>query len=619
MEKLPEDNNNNPLTESQEIHKKAREELNRQLQGLLNNQPIENPTDENIEDEVNRLMEEVDIYEKNYIPKDLDENEINELKNFEKDFAMENIDDSDESDDSEDSINNNMDIKLNNNNNKNSIYNKEKKDNKDTINNIEKNKEIKKDKKKKKSNLDMDMDLKELDNIIKKDYKSSKNNKENYDNMELDQEIKDLYAEYEKQLDIEIEQEVEKEFKPKLDTKDIKRADLLLKVDPLINEAVSQGIIKKEDLILFIDYYEIFSLTNKAKKFTSEQLQAIDDLCIKNNSQKNEENNDELNDDLDKKNKKNEKYDLNDENAIDKLTNEIEKGLQNSEDIIMKKIDYEKYMMELEQSKKDKKINKDKDKNTNNNKVLNKGNISSISSKTIKTNYTNNNSHNDEIKDSKRPLSTNSEKSHFTQEELLSIPKYTLHRNEKKNNANNYKKLTEEITNKTFYNNSNNNNINKENINNITSKKPNTPLNPLQKNTRNNTTSNSINSSLSLPSGKKTIPPLKKSKINNNNTNLKSKSNQNVDLFDDNANPINMGKYRGARKDLVKLKMGGKSKMHELFINKPRNIEENEKIKQKFMEFIKQGKEINKNQDLNKKSIVRKKIEDAQKFNKGNK
>ena len=57
--------------------------------------------------------------------------------------------------------------------------------------------------------------------------------------------------------------------------------------------------------------------------------------------------------------------------------------------------------------------------------------------------------------------------------------------------------------------------------------------------------------------------------------------------------------------------------MHEIFINKPRNLEENEKIKKKFMEFINEGKEDNKNPDSNgnKKSIVRKKIEDAQKFN----
>ncbi len=605
--KIP--NNNNSLTESQEIHKKAREELERQLQGLLNNQPIENPTEENIEDEVNRLMEEVDFYEKNYIPKDLDENEYNELKKFEKNFQLDDMDDSiDNSDDSEKNNNINIDnIKENKEKNE-IIINKDK-----PIDSKKDNKKIKK-KKKKKSKLDLEMNLKEIDTMIKKSNKSSK--KKNYEDIEYDKEIKALYEEYEKQLDIEVAQEVEKEFKQKLDMKDIKRAELLLKVDPLINEAVNQGIIKKENLVLFIDYYEIFSLTNKAKKFTSDQLKAIDDLCIKNNKQQKEINND---DDNDKNKKNNEKYDLNDENAIDKLTNEIEKGLQDSEDIIMKKIDYEKYMMELNQNKNKK--NNDKveiNKNNSDKNLINKNNISTSSSKTIKTNYTVDNI--TENKDTKRPLSTNSEKSNFTKEELMSVPKYSLHAKEQ-NNKN--KKISEEnnsnLTTKTFYN-DNNININKDNINiNIQSQKPKTPLNPFVKNKRNNQI-NGINSSLSIPSGKKIIPPIKKPKIINS-TNLKSKTNQNVDLFDDNANPINMGKYRGARKDLVKLKMGGKSKVHELFVNKPRNVEENEIIKQKFMEFIKTGKENNKIQDSNgnKKSIVRKKIEDAQKFNKSNK
>ena len=605
--KIP--NNNNSLTESQEIHKKAREELERQLQGLLNNQPIENPTEENIEDEVNRLMEEVDFYEKNYIPKDLDENEYNELKKFEKDFQLDDMDDSiDNSDDSEKNNNINIDnIKENKEKNE-IIINKDK-----PIDTKKDNKKIKK-KKKKKSKLDLEMNLKEIDTMIKKSNKSSK--KKNYEDIEYDKEIKALYEEYEKQLDIEVAQEVEKEFKQKLDMKDIKRAELLLKVDPLINEAVNQGIIKKENLVLFIDYYEIFSLTNKAKKFTSDQLKAIDDLCIKNNKQQKVINND---DDNDKNKKTNEKYDLNDENAIDKLTNEIEKGLQDSEDIIMKKIDYEKYMMELNQNKNKK--NNDKveiNKNNSDKNLINKNNISTSSSKTIKTNYTVDNI--TENKDTKRPLSTNSEKSNFTKEELMSVPKYSLHAKEQ-NNKN--KKISEEnnsnLTTKTFYN-DNNININKDNINiNIQSQKPKTPLNPFVKNKRNNQI-NGINSSLSIPSGKKIIPPIKKPKIINS-TNLKSKTNQNVDLFDDNANPINMGKYRGARKDLVKLKMGGKSKVHELFVNKPRNVEENEIIKQKFMEFIKTGKENNKIQDSNgnKKSIVRKKIEDAQKFNKSNK
>ena len=597
----------NPLRESEEIRKKAREELNRQLQGLLNNQPIENPTEENIEDEVNRLMEEVDIYEKNYIPKDLDENDFNELKKLNEDFDQEEIEDLDEDD-------------------LNEIENKEIKEknmNKININNKIKNKEKKivKNKKekigKKKTNFDMDLDLEDLEDIINKDYKSNDKDNKKAGNITEDKDIKDLMEDYDKKLDKELEKEVEKEFKPKIDIKDVKRAELLLKIDPLINEALIQGRITKDELVLFIDYYEIFSLSNKAKKFTTQQLQAIDDLCYKTKKGKNNEIKDEIND---KKNKKREKYDLSDENAIDKLTNEIEKGLQDSEEILMKKVDYERYKMEL-----NKKLNNNKkqDNTNNNNKneeqnTLNKNNSFYVSTKTLKTNYTLNENLN-EIQtntnnNKERPINVKSETSTFTQEELMSVPIYGLPTNMKskskkdiKNNLN----PNPDIPNKTFYKNNQNN---KEKIP-SQNQKPKTPLTQINKNqSKRNSASTNINSSLSIPSGKKTIPPIKKPK---NNINLKSKSNQNVDLFDDDANPINMGKYRGARKDLVKLKMGGKSKMHELFINKPRNLEENDKIKKKFMEFINEGKEDNKNPDINgnKKSIVRKKIEDAQKFN----
>ena len=54
MEKKTE-NEKNPLKTSEEIRKEAREELNRQLQGLLNDKPIENLADDNIEDQVKRL------------------------------------------------------------------------------------------------------------------------------------------------------------------------------------------------------------------------------------------------------------------------------------------------------------------------------------------------------------------------------------------------------------------------------------------------------------------------------------------------------------------------------------------------------------------------------------
>ena len=606
-----ETNEKNPLNESEEIRKKAREELNRQLQGLLNNQQIDNPTEENIEDEVNRLMEEVDNYEKNYIPKDIDENEIKELNNFEEEFGQEEIEDIDEDEIDENEIKENKEKYIINNN----------------INKIEKNRDnkFKKGKKeivkKKRSNIDMDLDLKDLEDIIEKDYKTKDKNNKKEGNITEDKEIKDLLDEYDKKLDKELEKEVEKEFKPKIDIKDIKRADLLLKIDPLINEALVQGKIKKDELVLFIDYYEIFSLSNKAKKFTSQQLEAIDELCYKKNN-----NNGNREERIDEKDKRKEKYDLNDENAIDKLTSEIEKGLQDSEDILMKKVDYEKYKMEL--SKKQIKNKKIENKIDNNNKnTLNKNNNSSNSTKTIKTNYTLNNDLSENkitINNEKnRPISGQSDISSFTQEELNSVPRYSLPGSKKekiknnkllkeKNNLN----ISNDKTNKTFYQNELINK-NKDNIN-ISNQKPKTPCNIITNNINNKKSNNSSKTSISIPSGKKTIPPLKKSI---NSIDLKSKTDQNIDLFDDKANPISMGKYRGARKEMVKLKMGGKSRVHELFINKPRNVEENEKIKQKFMEFIKEGKENKKYPDVNgnKKSIARKKIEDAQNYNKSNK
>ena len=635
----------NPLNTSEEIRNKAREELNRQLQGLLNDQPIEKLTDDNIEDEVNRLMEEVEVYEKNYIPKDIDENAFNELKKFEEEFGN---DIEDDIEDEKDENNNSNNIK-------------------------EKNEKLGETPSKKKTNFDLDLDLEDLEDIIEKDYKTNEKNKKS-SNITQDKEIKELLNEYERQLDIEVAREVEREYKPKMDPNDVKRADTLLKNDPLLNEAIIQGIITREELILYIDYYEIFSLTTKAKKITSEHLKALDDLCIKNKQSS-------VDEDQSKQNNKKKEIDLNDEDAIGRLTSEIEKKLESSEDILNQKLDYEKIMMNsgnnntknvYNQNLKDilDKYNNNKENNDNrrSNKSAksDKSNISSIANKTgftNATNYTNKNKINNAFninddnkgiindKEEKRPLTTKSEISTFTTEELMSVPKYSYYKNNNNNkkekekgkkqininsninlnlnnnnNDGNSNSSNNKNNNKTFYNN------NKKNINNNTDieiHKPKTPLKPISKDKnktyRNNTNNNNNlnvsnsfnnnNNSLVFVTGKKTIPPIK----NNNINNLKSKTNQRFDLFDDDGNPLNLGKFRSTRKELVKLKMGGKSKMHELFTNKPRNAEENEKLRQKFMDFIQTGKENNKNGgDVNslKKSIVRKKIEDAQLFNK---
>ena len=623
------ENEINPLNTSEEMHKKAREELNRQLQGLLNDKPTQKFTEENIEEEVNRLMEEVDSYEKNYIPKEIDLNAFNELKQFEEEFAQDEEDDEENEKDEEDI----KEVKNNVNQNLSKIKVK--------INKTKNNK------KEKKTKFDLDFEIEDLEDIIEKDYDSNSNKIKNKINksesISQDKEIKDLLNEYERQLNIEVEREYEKEYKPKVDQNDAKRADALLKKDPLINEAIVQGIIKKEELILFIDYYEIFSLTNKAKKITTDHLKALDDLIIKNKKE-----------DIDKNifiqnNHKKNTFDLNDEDAISKLTNEIEKKLETSEDVFNKKLEYEKLIMYNKNSinigdRKDiknilDKYNYKKEKDINRNALLTKtekSNGSNITNTIGYNNYTNlkenkdnevNNILKNEIKkDDKIPLMTNDSESNFifTTQELMSVPKYTLNKNKKDKKEINNNSSSTSINNKTFYkiNQDNNDLENEKEI-----YKPKTPLKPLSKDNNNKTNRSNIsgnscnaNSNISFNTGKKTIPPIKSNR-NSINNNLKNKTNQRIDLFDEDGNILNMAKYKGARKELVKLKMGGKSKMHELFTNKPRNAEENEKLRQKFMDFIKNGKENNKNPDANslKKSIARKKIEDAQKFNKINK
>ena len=614
-----------PLDTSAEIRRKAKEERQRQLQCLLEGKPIEEPTQESIEEEVNRLMEEVELHEKNYIPKDIEHS----LNDDDFDF-MEN----EEND-------KNFSEKKNNN-----IINTNSKKN------IKKN-EIKKNETKKnetKKNPDLDLDMEDLEDIIEENYYDDNNNNKNNSQKE-DKELKELLNLYEKQLDKDIKEEVELNYKPSVDPNDVKRADNLLQKDKLLNTAVIQGIISREELIMYVDYYEIFSLMNKSKKFTQQHLQAIEDLCIKNNENKNNNNDDNENDDEDEK--KDVVYDnLNHEDAINKLTDEIEKKLESSEDILNKKMEF---LTKVDSRKNDNLKNilekyKNKETDNNNKSERNiesaKSDISNITNKTGFTNYTNCSNNNQKtggikfnqkkikVKENNNDINTNIIKkddklsvdnstiSEFTTEELMSVPKYISVKKEPKKEKSDKKQETN-IENKTktnFLNKSTISSSSKKTNNNISNntnisfpRKSSLPKKNILKNS-NNDNNNSI---LSLPSGKKTIAPINQKSCRNPITNS-IKSNPKVNLFDDNANPINLNKLRGTRKELVKLKMGNKSKMHELFSEKPRNLEENEILKQKFMDFILSGKENNKNPEMNalKKSIVRKKIEDAQNFNK---
>lgn len=44
---------------------------------------------------------------------------------------------------------------------------------------------------------------------------------------------------------------------------------IIIKIDPLINDFF-QSLMTKDILVLFINYYELFCLSNKYKKFTSQ-------------------------------------------------------------------------------------------------------------------------------------------------------------------------------------------------------------------------------------------------------------------------------------------------------------------------------------------------------------
>ena len=138
------------------------------------------------------------------------------------------------------------------------------------------NKEDKKNRKNDEIEIELE-NLNEIDDIIESNYKGN-SEKDIKDIITQDKEIKDLLNQFGKQIDQEIEDELIKTYKPHFDEEDVKRAEKLLTEDELIKEAVDKNIISKEEVILFIDCYEIFSLINKSRKFTLQELKNIEKL-----------------------------------------------------------------------------------------------------------------------------------------------------------------------------------------------------------------------------------------------------------------------------------------------------------------------------------------------------
>ena len=285
------------------------------------------------------------------------------------------------------------------------------------------NKEDKKNRKNDEIEIELE-NLNEIDDIIESNYKGN-SEKDIKDIITQDKEIKDLLNQFGKQIDQEIEDELIKTYKPHFDEEDVKRAEKLLTEDELIKEAVDKNIISKEEVILFIDYYEIFSLINKSRKFTLQELKNIEKLTKGNKHLKKKDNDneeDEEDEDEEEEEEEEEENDNtnNEEDAIKKLTSEIESKLNVQESILSNRFDYDKllfhkgeFLTEIDSRK--------KTNNNNNNEIMSKSQTS-FKNKEKDTSQTSS-------KTNKEVLNN---KNNFSIEELMQVPKYT-HSNFNKN------------------------------------------------------------------------------------------------------------------------------------------------------------------------------------------
>ena len=364
----------------------------------------------------------------------------------------------------------------------------------------------------KKSNLDMNIDFDEYDEIF-----DLKNDKDLPDVNIDDREIKAMYAEYEKQIDKEIEREMVEEYKPYIFEGDQQRAEKLLKEDALIQEAVNKKIISKEEVIMFVDYYEIFSIMNKCNKFTLKELGMIEKIKGKTEIKKKEENEEE--EEEEEYEEEEEEEDESKEDPIKKLMNEIEGKLNVTENILSKRLDYDKllyhpgeFMTEVKEKGKKEMISP---QNKNNSKE------SEINVNKSTSSFRENN------------------KSIITNEDLMKVPKFTT-------NSNGF----------------------------------------------------ALNSKRGLL---KLKPPTKGRKL------------AKIDLFNDKAEATNLIRARSDRRELVKVKMQNKgSRLKELFKFNPKMTkEDNQKLREKMFKLFEVEKE---KMDQTRKSLIRKKIEDAQNF-----
>ncbi len=93
-----------------------------------------------------------------------------------------------------------------------------------------------------------------------------------------DNEIRSIVRELEEKIDKEIEEELRQEEKNKENPDEV-RADKILKSDDLIKRAYDNCLVTKQEIILFIDYYEILANINQKKLNVIQILESIVSEC----------------------------------------------------------------------------------------------------------------------------------------------------------------------------------------------------------------------------------------------------------------------------------------------------------------------------------------------------
>lgn len=108
--------------------------------------------------------------------------------------------------------------------------------------------------------------------------KKEKDNKKYYDPIENERQVRLIEEKIEREI---IEEERQHPFVSEYEKEDEVKAKRILEQDEFIREAYEKGVINREEIIRYIDYYELFSKINAYNKKVSNKLDEISVECAK--------------------------------------------------------------------------------------------------------------------------------------------------------------------------------------------------------------------------------------------------------------------------------------------------------------------------------------------------